>query len=68
MELRAARAAARRRVGRDLLATVSHELKTPLTVILGTLGTPSRRGGALDPAERREFVTWPSARAPGSRS
>src|SRR5215218_9037034 len=40
---------------RDLLATVSHELKTPLTVILGTLGTLSRRGG-LDPAERREFV------------
>jgi signal transduction histidine kinase len=41
---------------RDLLATVSHELKTPLTVILGTLGTLSRRGAALDPAERREFV------------
>ena len=44
------------RLKRDLLATVSHELKTPLTVILGTLGTLSRRGGALDPAERREFV------------
>jgi hypothetical protein len=25
-------------------------------VILGTLGTLSRRGAALDPAERREFV------------
>src|SRR5215212_8262183 len=37
-------------------ATVSLELKTPLTVILGTLGTLSRRGTALDPAERREFV------------
>jgi signal transduction histidine kinase len=44
------------RLKRDLLATVSHELKTPLTVILGTLGTISRRGAALDPAERREFV------------
>ena len=44
------------RLKRDLLATVSHELKTPLTVILGTLGTLSRRGTALDPAERREFV------------
>jgi signal transduction histidine kinase len=44
------------RLKRDLLATVSHELKTPLTVILGTLGTLSRRGGALGPAERREFV------------
>jgi signal transduction histidine kinase len=44
------------RLKRDLLATVSHELKTPLTVILGTLGTLSRRGAALDPAERREFV------------
>jgi signal transduction histidine kinase len=44
------------RLKRDLLATVSHELKTPLTVILGTLGTLSRRGAALDLAERREFV------------
>jgi signal transduction histidine kinase len=44
------------RLKRDLLATVSHELKTPLTVILGTLGTLSSRGGALGPAERREFV------------
>ena len=44
------------RLKRDLLATVSHELKTPLTVILGTLGTLSSRGGALAPAERREFV------------
>ena len=44
------------RLKRDLLATVSHELKTPLTVILGTLGTLSTRGAALDPAERREFV------------
>src|SRR5215207_10551987 len=32
------------RLKRDLLATVSHELKTPLTVILGTLGTLSRQG------------------------
>jgi hypothetical protein len=44
------------RLKRDLLATVSHELKTPLTVILGTLGTLSRRGTALEPTERREFV------------
>jgi signal transduction histidine kinase len=44
------------RLKRDLLATVSHELKTPLTVILGTLGTLSRRGAALEVAERREFV------------
>src|SRR5215207_2501612 len=44
------------RLKRDLLATVYRELKTPLTVILGTLGTLSRRGAALEPAERREFV------------
>jgi signal transduction histidine kinase len=44
------------RLKRDLLAIVSHELKTPLTVILGTLGTLSRRGAVLDPDERREFV------------
>jgi signal transduction histidine kinase len=44
------------RLKRDLLATVSHELKTPLTVILGTLGTLRRRGAVLEAAERREFV------------
>jgi signal transduction histidine kinase len=41
---------------RDLLATVCHELKTPLTVVLGTLATLGGRGPALDPAERHEFV------------
>jgi signal transduction histidine kinase len=44
------------RVERDLLATVSHELKTPLTVILGALGTLSSRGPTLTPAERQELV------------
>jgi signal transduction histidine kinase len=44
------------RLKRDLLATVSHELKTPLTVILGTLGTLSSRGAVLGPAEHEEFV------------
>ena len=39
------------------------------TVILGALGTLSRRGGQLTgAAERRELSTWPSARATGSRS
>ena len=44
------------RLKQDLLAVVSHELKTPLTVILGTLCTLATREAALAPAEREEFV------------
>jgi signal transduction histidine kinase len=57
------------RLERGLLATVSHELKTPLTVILGTLGTLSRRGapGGGRPAGSAWASTspasWPTPRA-----
>jgi signal transduction histidine kinase len=39
-----------------LLATVSHELRAPLTVILGSLDTLATRDGALPPEQRRELV------------
>jgi signal transduction histidine kinase len=39
-----------------MLATVSHELRAPLTVVLGSLETLTTRDGALDLDERRELV------------
>lgn len=39
------------------LAMVSHELKTPLTVIMGTLRTLESHGPALEPELAREMVT-----------
>jgi signal transduction histidine kinase len=56
------------RLKQDLLAVVSHELKTPLTVILGTLCTLATREAALARPSARSSSAWPSATAPGSRS
>jgi signal transduction histidine kinase len=39
-----------------MLATVSHELRAPLTVVLGSLDTLARRDGALGADDRRELV------------
>jgi signal transduction histidine kinase len=39
-----------------LLATVSHELRAPLTVILGSLDTLATRDGTLPPDQRHELV------------
>ena len=39
------------------LAMVSHELKTPLTVIMGTLRTMESHAGSLDAEVAREMVT-----------
>ncbi len=39
-----------------MLATVSHELRAPLTVVLGSLDTLTTRDGALDAEQRRELV------------
>jgi signal transduction histidine kinase len=44
------------------LAMVSHELKTPLTVIMGTLRTLESHGGTLEPALAHEMVTSAYAR------
>jgi signal transduction histidine kinase len=39
-----------------MLATVSHELRAPLTVVLGSLDTLTTRDAALEPEQRRELV------------
>ena len=39
-----------------LLTSISHDLKTPLAAILGSLGTLRELGGALDEAARRELL------------
>src|SRR6266516_2732433 len=44
------------RLQHDLLATVSHELRNPLTVVLGSLDTLSAHVGELGPDERLELV------------
>jgi signal transduction histidine kinase len=49
-----------------MLASVSHELRAPLTVVLGSLDSLSTHDGALGAEDRRELVTMPSARAGGS--
>jgi len=44
------------RMKADLLATVTHELRSPLTTILGALQMLSVREGRMEPAQRQEFV------------
>jgi len=39
-----------------MLASVSHELRAPLTVVLGSLDTLARRDGTLGGEDRRELV------------
>ncbi|HZD71329.1 MAG TPA: HAMP domain-containing sensor histidine kinase [Actinomycetes bacterium] len=45
------------RMKADLLATVTHELRSPLTTILGALQLLRLREGKVDPAKRQELVT-----------
>jgi signal transduction histidine kinase len=40
----------------DFVASVSHELKTPLTAIIGAAKTVSRKGGDMDPEHRAQFM------------
>jgi signal transduction histidine kinase len=48
------------RIKADLMASVSHELRSPLTTILGTIRTLSMREGQLDPEQRRELLEMAS--------
>jgi two-component system, OmpR family, sensor histidine kinase KdpD len=40
----------------DFVAAISHELKTPLTAIIGAAKRISRKGADMDPAQRVELV------------
>lgn len=40
----------------DFVATISHELKTPLTAIIGSAKRISRKGRDMDPDQRAELV------------
>jgi signal transduction histidine kinase len=44
------------RLKSDFVATVSHELKTPLTAIIGAAKTVGRRGGHMSPEEHAKFM------------
>jgi signal transduction histidine kinase len=44
------------RLKSDFVATVSHELKTPLTAIIGAAKTVSRKGPSMKPEQREEFM------------
>ena len=44
------------RLKSDFVATVSHELKTPLTAIIGAAKTVSRKGPNMKPEQREEFM------------
>jgi signal transduction histidine kinase len=44
------------RIKTDLLTTVSHELRSPLTTILGVLRTLATKDELLPPADRRDLV------------
>jgi signal transduction histidine kinase len=44
------------RLKSDFVATVSHELKTPLTAIIGSATTLSRRGGRMNEEQRGSFI------------
>ncbi|MEA2435357.1 MAG: hypothetical protein QOG54_2814 [Actinomycetota bacterium] len=44
------------RLKSDFVATVSHELKTPLTAIIGSATTLSRRGDRMNEEQRTSFV------------
>ena len=40
----------------DFVASVSHELKTPLTAIIGAAKTLNRKGDAMDPQQKLTFL------------
>jgi two-component system, OmpR family, sensor histidine kinase KdpD len=44
------------RLKSDFVATVSHELKTPLTAIIGAAKTVSRKGPSMNPTQHEEFM------------
>ena len=41
---------------REMVASVSHDLRTPLTALIGLLDTIRLKGDALDPTEQRDYL------------
>jgi hypothetical protein len=52
----------------ELLAMVAHELRRPLTALLGALATVQRRDAALPAAQRRELLAIARRQVPNCSS
>ena len=52
----------------ERLVTIVHDLRTPLTIVQGFADLLARRGAALSPEQREEYVTRIAAAAAEMKS